>query len=316
MAEHGKDPVTNEDLTIDDLVELKSLRTVRPRPPTLTSIPSLLSVFQNEWDALALETYTLRQHLTQTRQELSHSLYQNDAAVRVIARLSKERDEARDALSKITMNGAALNNGDAMQVDAQELPASLVAKVDATQEKYVCLQSRAIPVNVLLLTKLARLSKTRRKRAVPEGWATTENLQSYIPIKNSKPLYAGNRAVALSINCDMALLGGQDGIARVFSIPQNKMVQEFGAGVGASITDTIWAGNKAIVSTSDGVVKVFENGSEIFSFSGHSGEVTALALHPSGEILASVGVDKGYIFYDLESSTQALQIVTNSGELH
>ncbi len=136
ISDNGKDPVTNEELTVDDLVELKSSRTVRPRPPTLTSIPSLLSVFQNEWDALALETYTLRQHLTQTRQELSRALYEHDAAVRVIARLSRERDEAREALSKISVNGVGATNGDAMQVDSQELSEDLVAKVKATQEKY------------------------------------------------------------------------------------------------------------------------------------------------------------------------------------
>lgn len=128
--------MTNEDLTTDDLVELKSSRIVRPRPPTLTSIPSLLSVFQNEWDALALETYNLRQHLTQTRQELSRALYEHDAAVRVITRLSIERDEAREALSKITVNGGPVGNGDAMQIDGQGLSGDLVAKVEATQEKY------------------------------------------------------------------------------------------------------------------------------------------------------------------------------------
>lgn len=136
LSENGKDPVTNDELTIDDLVELKSPRIVRPRPPTLTSIPSLLSVFQNEWDALALETYTLRQHLTQTRQELSRALYEHDAAVRVIARLSRERDEAREALSNITVNRDATTNGDAMHVDSQELSRDLIAIVQATQERY------------------------------------------------------------------------------------------------------------------------------------------------------------------------------------
>jgi len=143
--------VTNEELTVDDLVEVKSARVIRPRPPTLTSIPSLLSVFQNEWDALALETYTLKQQLAQTRQELSTALYQHDAAVRVIARLSRERDEARDALSKITMNGGPATNGDAMQVDGQGLSEALVAKVDATQERY------AISVSSLRLTMLILL---------------------------------------------------------------------------------------------------------------------------------------------------------------
>lgn len=138
ISEHGKEPVTGEEMTVDDLVELKSARVVRPRPPTLTSIPSLLSVFQEEWDALALETYTLRQTLAQTRQELSTALYQHDAAVRVIARLRKERDEARDALSKVSVGaGRAQGGDDAMQVDNTGLPATTVARIEETQEKYV-----------------------------------------------------------------------------------------------------------------------------------------------------------------------------------
>src|SRR5436305_12545068 len=138
ISENGKDPVNGEALTVEDLIELKSQRIVRPRPPTLTSIPSLLSVFQEEWDALALETFTLKQQLAQTRQELSTALYQHDAAVRVIARLTKERDEARDALSKVTINAnTAATNSDAMQVDSEGLPPHLLAHVDATQERYV-----------------------------------------------------------------------------------------------------------------------------------------------------------------------------------
>lgn len=62
-------------------------------------------------------------------------MYQHDAAVRVIARLSRERNEARDALSRLTVNGTAENNVDAMQVDAQELSSALVEKVEATKER-------------------------------------------------------------------------------------------------------------------------------------------------------------------------------------
>jgi pre-mRNA-processing factor 19 len=133
IAENHKDPVNGEDLEVTDLIDLKSSRIVTPRPPTLTSIPSLLSTFQNEWDALALETFNIRQQLHQTRQELTTALYQHDAAIRVIARLTKERDEARDALSKVTIS---TGGGDAMQIDNQGLPDALAAKVDATQERY------------------------------------------------------------------------------------------------------------------------------------------------------------------------------------
>ena len=138
ISENGTEPGTGEDLSVEDLIDLKTARTVRPRPPTLTSIPSLLGVFQDEWDALALETYTLKQNLAQTRQELSTALYQHDAAVRVIARLTKERDEARDALSKVSVGArTAPSNGDAMQVDNAALPDEVVARIDATQQAYV-----------------------------------------------------------------------------------------------------------------------------------------------------------------------------------
>ena len=82
----------------------------------------------------------------------------------------------------------------------------------------------------------------------------------------------------------------------------------------SSVTDNLWAGNRTVTGTSAGTVKIFEDGNELASFPGHAGEVTGLALHASGDILASVGVDKSYILYDLISSTTSLQIFTNSGE--
>jgi hypothetical protein len=48
-----------------------------------------------------LETYTLKQKFHQARVELSHALYENDASKRVIARLLRERDEARTQLANM-----------------------------------------------------------------------------------------------------------------------------------------------------------------------------------------------------------------------
>lgn len=65
----------------------------RPRVGAQQSIPGLLNTFQNEWDALVLECFNLKQQLHGTKQELSRALYHHDAATRVIARLLKERDQ-------------------------------------------------------------------------------------------------------------------------------------------------------------------------------------------------------------------------------
>src|SRR5437667_5649683 len=108
----------------------------RPRPANLTSLPSLLSVFQTEWDALALETFTLRKQLLETRQELSTALYQHDAACRVILRLQKERDEAREALSKVSIDGGQSEEDDSMQVDSNARASSIVERITNFKDEY------------------------------------------------------------------------------------------------------------------------------------------------------------------------------------
>ena len=64
------------------------------RPVNTTGVADLISIFRNEYDALMLEAHNLKQNLESVRQELTHTLYQHDAACRVIARLIEERDEA------------------------------------------------------------------------------------------------------------------------------------------------------------------------------------------------------------------------------
>jgi len=104
----GTDPISQEALSLDDLLPIKVTKVTKPpRTATNTSIPGLLQTFQNEWDALMLETFNLKQQLDSVRQELSHTLYQHDAACRVIARLIKERDDARRTLAQLRGNKAA-----------------------------------------------------------------------------------------------------------------------------------------------------------------------------------------------------------------
>jgi pre-mRNA-processing factor 19 len=100
IEDHGKCPVTRDDLAMDDLVTVKTDKIVKPRPLQAASVPGLLGMFQNEWDALMLSNFALEQQLHTARQELSHALYQHDAACRVIARLKKERDESRTLLAQ------------------------------------------------------------------------------------------------------------------------------------------------------------------------------------------------------------------------
>jgi pre-mRNA-processing factor 19 len=80
------------------------------------------------------------------------------------------------------------------------------------------------------------------------------------------------------------------------------------------VTDATWAGDKAVVSSATGSVKVFENGAEVASFNAHAGEATAVAVHATGDLVASVGVDKSYVLYDLATNKVASQIFSDAGK--
>jgi len=108
----------------------------------------------------------------------------------------------------------------------------------------------------------------------------------------------------------LVIIGGSDGVAGVYSIPENKVQHSFKAG--GAITDAVWYGSQPIVSTSLGAVKVF--GENEITFTSHAGSANGLALHPSGDILASVGVDKSFVFYDLTGGKAVTQVYTDSGK--
>lgn len=145
IADNGTDPTTGEPMTADDLLELKTSPAARPRPPTATSIPALLTSLQSEWDAAMLEVFELRKQYKQVRQELTAALYHNDAAARVVARLTRERDEARAALANVqqTLGAAMPAAGDGMDVDkvapraAEGIPEDVLEKMTEVSTRWV-----------------------------------------------------------------------------------------------------------------------------------------------------------------------------------
>ncbi|EEB09571.1 ubiquitin-protein ligase E4 [Schizosaccharomyces japonicus yFS275] len=176
VQENGKDPITQQEMSVDDLIPVKASKIVQPRPPSATSLPALLSLFQEEWDSVAIEQFRLRQTLSETRQELSSTLYKLDAAYRVISRLEKERDEAREALYKFSesLGGRTAVAGTpvGMQVDTEAAAAAAsIAQTGGISKDNL----RSIVEH-----SLRELTQARKKRKFGKTWVTADAVKTLL----------------------------------------------------------------------------------------------------------------------------------------
>jgi len=249
----------------------------------------MMHTFQNEWDALMLETFTLKQHLEATRQELAHALYQHDAACRVIARLIKERDEARAALGDVQKNAAA---GSADNKNKEGIPTEGIKTITNTAKV---------------------LAKARKKRikAVAAEVTRKETLKKYV-VKSSHSLHSASKPGVLSLDIhtdqQQVITGGADGNAIVFSRKTGKIVDTL-KGHKKRINSSIFHPTEklAFTTSADGTAVIWgeEDGKYTSKhvLSDHTADVTGCTLHPSGQYMVTASLDKSWCFYDIPTGT-------------
>eukprot|EP00658_Telonema_sp_P-2_P074714 TRINITY_DN639_c0_g1_i2.p1 TRINITY_DN639_c0_g1~~TRINITY_DN639_c0_g1_i2.p1 ORF type:complete len:519 (-),score=151.97 TRINITY_DN639_c0_g1_i2:460-2016(-) len=290
----GKCPVSGEELSADDLVSVKANKVVKPRPVQATSIPGMLALFQNEWDALMLETFTLKQQLDTVRQELSHSLYQHDAACRVIARLTKERDSAKQALANAQANISSTAAA-AMETDVAGIPAAVCEKMAAHSKK---------------------LSKGRKKRAAAPTQASAEEITSYSE-KSSVAVHGASKPGVLCLglsakDSSLAVTGGVDGSVVVTNKSTGQIASSLTGHTKKVTSVTFHPTQDAIVSTSaDKTGRVWTlNGkdySTALQLKCHTAEVSGAAIQPSADYLVTASLDATWAFWDLQSGSMLFQ---------
>jgi len=298
IEQNGKCPVTGEPLALDELVAIKINKIAKPRSTASgTSIPSMLQTFQNEWDALMLQTYTLKQQLESTRQELAQTLYQYDAACRVIARIIKERDEARSALANAKVNINVANGGEkkneAMEVEqAQDLSPAVLDKVQEAAKS---------------------LSTARKQRVISPSLASQEQIGNYKLNASHTGLHSSASPGILTLdinprNSSLLLTGGVDKSVVLFNTSTGKELANL-KGHSKKVLDVLFHPTKNILlSTSQDKTAIVwgaeEHGyKQVHRISSHSDDVTEVSAHPCGDYFALSSLDKTWSFNDLETGT-------------
>lgn len=295
-------PVTGDELSIEDLKDVKVNKAVKPRPLTATSIPGLLNLFQNEWDDLMLETHTLKSHLDSTRQQLSQALYQHDAACRVIARLIRERDELK---TQLTMYKQQIAEAAAAtpQIEVTSAPS-----VEVQEEK----QEEGISDAVLskMTRKWKQLSKERKKRGIPDSLASAETLSKWAA-KASHTVHKSDKPGILCLDLhptdqDMVLTGGMDKEAVLFNKTSEQVVAKL-SGHGKKVTTCSFhphADRNLLFTTSaDKTAKIWGSSGDAYecrmTLADHTAEVVGASVHATGDFLATASKDRTWAFYDV-----------------
>ncbi|CAD8147143.1 unnamed protein product [Paramecium octaurelia] len=295
----GTCPITGRPLNIEDLIEVKVSRVQKPRPVTATSIPSLLSLLQNEWDALLLEQFQLKQHLEQVRHELTHALYQHDAACRVIAKLIKERDQARIELSQLQHK---LNHK--IEVETNNAPEKLSSNYIAEIEE-----------NAIKLTNQRKAQ--RKQQSYFDQFPGPEILSNYDVKQQYQQTQGGT---TLDTKDNYLLVGGQAGQIQLYS--HEKLVytaQEHRETITSVNFFTYDEHLRFLSSSQDGNLKLYQ-----FISQSQEGQVTqtinvgqsvaGVAIHPLGYIAIIVTTNGVLAYYNLKNGLQLSRVTDFEGQ--
>eukprot|EP00056_Hartaetosiga_gracilis_P002515 m.54422 g.54422 ORF g.54422 m.54422 type:complete len:496 (+) comp11085_c0_seq6:29-1516(+) len=282
LRDNDTDPINGEQLTVDELIDVKGGDVVQPRAPNATSIPALLRMLQDEWDAEVLASFELKKYVTSLRQELTHSLYQNDAACRLIARLTKERDQAREALSTmgpssdVTMDTTPEGAEQQQQEEEGAIPSALLETIAAVAKK---------------------LSKQRKKKfkalkKSPDTFPSTDIINNYSLQKTHSGLHSSRSQNILSLGitpqiADIFLSGASDKTAKLFDRSKEEVLSTFKHK--KKVTGAILhpAQDLAITCSLDKTVQIWTTAGDNRHTINHEGGVTGMSLHPSNDYLLS-----------------------------
>uniref|UniRef100_A0A8C7QJY3 Pre-mRNA-processing factor 19 n=1 Tax=Oncorhynchus mykiss TaxID=8022 RepID=A0A8C7QJY3_ONCMY len=264
IAENGTDPMNGQPLSEEQLIDIKVSHPIRPKAPSSTSIPAILKALQDEWDAVMLHSFTLRQQLQTTRQELSHALYQHDAACRVIARLTKEVTAAREATL-----------GDIF-VRTSPLPSLLFPQ-----------RGKTVPEE---LVRTEDLSKYRQV-------ATHAGLHSAsVPGILSLDLCPSDT--------NKVLTGGADKNVVVFDKKEEQIIATLKGHTKKVTSVIYHPSQSVVFSASpDSTIRVWSvtGGNCVQVVRAHEASVTGLSLHATGDYLLSSSEDQYWAFSDIQT---------------
>jgi len=314
LNENGTDPINNQALNPEQLIEIKTNPLLKPKPPSATSIPAILKSLQDEWDSVMLHSFTLRQQLQTARQELSHALYQHDAACRVIARLTKEVTAAREALA--TLKPQVSNN---ISQSNNVVPQTMyAAETNGDQVKQPVEEGISEEVAQRLQEKSSVLTQLRKQKSkkVPEDLASVDDIKAYTCVGSHTGLHSasitGITTMDIKFNdSNRIVTGGNDKTAIVFNNATEQIIATF-KGHTKKVTQVIYhpEEDSVITGSADATIRIWSVPvqQQVQFLKIHDSAITGISLHPLGDYILSCSTDEHWAFSDIRTGKMLIKV--------
>jgi pre-mRNA-processing factor 19 len=178
----------------------------------------------------------------------------------------------------------------------------------------------AIPAAVIekMAEKQKELSKGRRKRAIPETWATADGLKGYT-VRGSYPIHKASAPGILCVDAHptkpLVITGGADTDVVVFSTDRQRVSSVLsGHTKRVSAVSFHPTEELALSSSVDRTVRVWsaEGGASEYrtvqTLRVHEGEVTSMSVQPTGDYLATSSTDRSWALWDIRTGALLVRI--------
>jgi pre-mRNA-processing factor 19 len=336
-------PITHQPLTAEQLISIS----VPPRPVLPTTLPDLLSSLTSEFNALIEDRWKFQAALQDTRQQLAVSLFRVDAAARVIARLTTEKDDLLGRLAQVSAGASTTRTAAALVATPVVLPRALPSAAAAVAEATAA----------TLQTARKEMTKTRKTEA-----SSKQAVESFQEISESQCLHAHGGITALRIQSpDVVATIGRDLHAHVLRLDDAMKAPDLAKAQavasllveGANITAAAFhvklevlytadeegkvvawrgvefsrtnvgqavvgisvhpGGNLILVATATKLIMFEINaegeiGSAVCAYNDLGGCVRAAAFHPDGLLMAVAVVDVGVVIFDIRSGEEVTRL--------
>jgi len=295
----GQCPITGQEITKDDLVEVKISDNLEIKPrPDFGNIPDILNRVQSEWDTIILENFQTKKLLKEIKEEVSHNLYLHQSANLVICRLIKERDEALKDLNMFKSQIEELKNEEEMENQKEE-----------EFENMGVYQGLVDQINDLF----SQLSSSRKKRVISKELATTDKIKSY-SVKGSYPLHSTTKPGVTCLDIhpeldDLIITGGMDGKGVLFDSKKESTIFSVDKVHSKKINNARFYPNKDTVgfmlSGADNMATFWlqddsnNNFNENYRVVQHKNSITSASFHPLGDYCLISSRDHSWSFHNL-----------------